>query len=100
MVDVEIENNIIFVQQDTIANEASPTWKVVDDADEMNDWLLRRNKRHYQQMRLDNRPPMRLEFAPILSEQGTSTIVDDILDGNYDPAELGLAVKKWQSSYE
>lgn len=79
--------------QFTIRDEALPTWKVVDNTDEMNEWLLRHIKCHYQQMRIDDRPPMQPEFAPILSEQGTSSqylTIDDILNGTYDPTDLNL----------
>ena len=88
VVDVETEEDSIFVITESPETAPPPTWRTIDEAKEMDEWLLRRNKRHYQQMHIENRPPVREEFEPVLSEQGTSSIVDEILAGTFDPAQL------------
>jgi hypothetical protein len=56
----------------------------------MQEWLRRRNKRHLEQMYVEERPPTKQEFQQILSEHGTSEIAMAILDGTIDPSTLGL----------
>jgi hypothetical protein len=56
----------------------------------MQEWLRRRNKRHLNQMHVEERPPTRAEFQKILAEHGTSEIALGILNGTIDPASLGL----------
>ncbi|KAL3798245.1 hypothetical protein ACHAWO_013476 [Cyclotella atomus] len=56
----------------------------------MEEWLRRRNKRHLNQMHVEERPPTRVEFQKILAEHGTSEIALGILNGTTDPASLGL----------
>jgi hypothetical protein len=90
IVDVEQTNEAIFVQDPTSAARVSPNWITVDDTEEVQQWLMKRNKRHLKQMQIEQRPPTTDEFKHILAEHGTSKVADAILDGTYDPTELGM----------
>ena len=45
---------------------------------------MRRNKRHLQQMYIEQSPPTTAEFEPFLAEHGTSSITDEIFNGTLD----------------
>ena len=62
----------------------APTWTRVTKPEEMESWLMRRNKRHLQQMYIEQSPLTTEAFAPILEDYGTSTITDEILGGTFD----------------
>eukprot|EP01082_Thalassiosira_pseudonana_P016004 g13600.t1 g13600 contig9:10029-12311(+) len=74
-----------------------PTWRKITNMEEMEQWLLRRNKRHLQQMYLEDSPPTLPSFAAMMGEHGTSTTVDAILDGTFDidSIELPEQMKAW-----
>eukprot|EP01082_Thalassiosira_pseudonana_P014896 g13554.t1 g13554 contig8:946492-947667(+) len=76
---------------------SAPRWKKITKASEMEDWLLRRNKRHLQQMYLEESPPTHQSFTTITGHHGTSETVDAILEGDYniDGTDLPLQMKQW-----
>eukprot|EP00956_Cyclotella_meneghiniana_P019479 scaffold33333_cov78-Cyclotella_meneghiniana.AAC.2 len=57
----------------------------------MEEWLLKRNKRHLQQMYIEQCPPTKSNFAPILEEYGTSVTAKEILSGDCDLTSLNLS---------
>ena len=94
MVDVEVSEDVIHVKNPDSIKLA--TWKKVTKPEEMEEWLLKRNKRHLQQMYLENCPPTKSNFAPILEDYGTSATAKDILNGDYDLESLNLSPEmKW-----
>jgi hypothetical protein len=90
IVDVEQTNEAIFVQDPTSVARVPPNWITIDDTEEVQKWLMKRNKRHLKQLQIEQRPPTTDEFKHILAEHGTSKVADAILDGTYDPTELGM----------
>jgi hypothetical protein len=59
----------------------------------MEEWLLRRNRWHLQQMYVEERPPTTPAFSGILSDHGTSHIADQLLSGDFDVTSLGMDVE-------
>jgi len=90
VVEVEQTEDAIFVKEPCELNPPEPTWQTVDKPDEMQEWLMRRNKRHLNQMHAEERPPTRKEFQSILAEHGTSETAMAILNGTLDPSTIGL----------
>jgi hypothetical protein len=90
VVEVEQTEDAIFVKEPSELNPPEPTWQTVDKPDEMQEWLMRRNKRHLNQMHAEERPPTRKEFQSILAEHGTSETAMAILNGTLDPSTIGL----------
>eukprot|EP01082_Thalassiosira_pseudonana_P000020 g42.t1 g42 contig1:95429-95875(+) len=74
-----------------------PTWRKITNVDEMEQWLLRRNKRHLQQMDLEESPPTLPPFTALMGDHGTSTTVDAILEGTFDidSTDLPEQMKAW-----
>lgn len=94
-VEVECAEDCIYVTTEPCSFECRPTvsYQVIDDPEKMNKKLIIRNKRHLNQMNIDRRIPTRPDFKPILQNQGTSDVADEILNGTYDPSSLGLGVE-------
>eukprot|EP00956_Cyclotella_meneghiniana_P028262 scaffold65213_cov39-Cyclotella_meneghiniana.AAC.1 len=90
VVNVEINENAIFVEEPPTLDPPKPSWRTVEDPSEMQEWLRKRNKRHLNQMYIEERPPTKVEFQSILSQHGTSEVALGILDGAIDPSTLGL----------
>ena len=90
VVNVEIDEHAIYVEEPPEHDPPKPSWRTIEDPAEMQEWLRRRNKRHLNQMHVEERPPTRVEFQQILAEHGTSEIAIGILDGTIDPTSLGL----------
>eukprot|EP00956_Cyclotella_meneghiniana_P042621 scaffold248723_cov109-Cyclotella_meneghiniana.AAC.1 len=90
VVNVEIDENAIYVEEPPTLDPPKPSWRTVEDPYEMQEWLRRRNKRHLNQMHAEERPPTKVEFQSILSQHGTSEVALGILDGTLDPSTLGL----------
>eukprot|EP00956_Cyclotella_meneghiniana_P045763 scaffold383125_cov202-Cyclotella_meneghiniana.AAC.1 len=57
----------------------------------MEEWLMRRNKRHLQQMYIEKSPPTTEAFAPVLADYGTSELTDEILNGTVDLETLDVS---------
>ena len=89
VVQVEVTQDAIYVAE-TTGEPIGPSWRTVDDPAEMQEWLRRRNKRHLNQMHVEQRPPTRAEFQSVLAEHGTSEVAQAILDGTFDPTTLGM----------
>ncbi|KAL3802447.1 hypothetical protein ACHAWO_004749 [Cyclotella atomus] len=89
VVQVEVTQDAIYVAE-TTGEPIGPSWRTVDDPAEMQEWLRRRNKRHLNQMHVEQRPPTRAEFRSVLAEHGTSEVAQAILDGTFDPTTLGM----------
>jgi hypothetical protein len=87
-VDVESTEHAIAVLNPDLIQEA--TWTKVTKLEEIESWLLRRNKRHLQQMFIEGSPPTTEAFAHIIADYGTSGVADQILNGTYDPSNLEL----------
>lgn len=98
VVDVDISEDIIHVKNPESITEQ--TWTKVSNPEEMESWLMRRNKRHLQQMYIEGSPPTTKEFESILEEHGTSEIADQILDGtfDYDSIDMGEEMKLFLKS--
>ncbi|KAL3785202.1 hypothetical protein ACHAWO_011947 [Cyclotella atomus] len=90
VVNVTVEEDAIYVEQPPEHDPPKPTWRSIDDPEEMQEWLRRRNKRHLNQMYAEERPPTRVEFNKILAEHGTSEVAIGILEGTLDPSTFGL----------
>jgi hypothetical protein len=93
---VEIEEtaeDALYVLEPTPTTPSPPTWRVIDNADEMEEWLLRRNRWHLQQMYVKERPPTTPAFSGILSDHGTSHIADQLLSGDFDVTSLSMGVE-------
>jgi hypothetical protein len=86
----------------TPSPSAAPRWTKISKVSEMEHWLLRRNKRHLQQMYLEESPPTHLSFTEIMGEHGTSEAVDVILDGEFDidGTDLPTQMKQWLKSMQ
>jgi hypothetical protein len=91
VVEVEETENAIAVTNPQSNQEA--TWSKVTTPEDIESWLLRRNKRHLQQMYIEGSPPTTKAFEHILAEHGTSAVADQILEGTYDPSHLGLGTE-------
>ena len=89
VVEVEISDDVIHVKNPESIQQW--TWTKVTKPDEMEEWLMRRNKRHLQQMYIEQSPPTTKEFEPILADHGTSSITDEILNGTVDLDSLDLS---------
>jgi hypothetical protein len=89
VVQVEVTKEAIYVAE-TCEEPTGPSWRTVDDPAEMQEWLRRRNKRHLNQMHVEQRPPTRAEFQTVLAEHGTSDVARAILDGTFDPTTLDM----------
>ncbi|EED87047.1 predicted protein [Thalassiosira pseudonana CCMP1335] len=86
----------------TPSPSSAPRWTTISKASEMEHWLLRRNKRHLQQMYLEESPPTLPSFTAIMGEHGTSEAVDTILEGEFDIDGTGLPpqMKQWLKSMQ
>eukprot|EP00956_Cyclotella_meneghiniana_P030597 scaffold77517_cov56-Cyclotella_meneghiniana.AAC.2 len=94
VVEVEISGEAIYVKNPESIQQA--TWSRVTKPEEMEQWLLKRNKRHLQQMYIENCPPTMSNFAPILEEYGTSSKAKQVLNGECDLESLNLSPEmKW-----
>eukprot|EP00956_Cyclotella_meneghiniana_P035927 scaffold119601_cov26-Cyclotella_meneghiniana.AAC.1 len=82
VVKVETSDDMIHVKNPESIQQW--TWTKVTKPEEMEDWLMRRNKRHLQQMYVEQSPPTTAEFEPFLAEHGTSSLTDEILNGTLD----------------
>jgi hypothetical protein len=89
-VNVDATEEAIYVEEPPEHDPPKPSWRTIDNPAEMQEWLRRRNKRHLNQMHVEERPPTRVEFQKILAEHGTSEIAIGILNGTIDPASLVL----------
>ena len=89
-IEVEETENCLYVLDPTSTVPAPPTWRVVDDADEMEEWLLRCNKRHLQQMYVEERPPTTPVLKGLMSNHGTSKTADKLLSGELDISNMRL----------
>jgi hypothetical protein len=65
-------------------------WLEITDSAELEEWFLRRNKKHLQQMWADHSFPASEEFSPFMAEHGTSSVVQDLLDGKLDIESYGF----------
>jgi hypothetical protein len=90
VVNVEIDEEAIFVEERPEHDPPKPSWRTIDDPAEMQEWLRRRKILHLNQMHVEERPPTRVEFQSILAEHGASEIALRILEGTIDPTTLGL----------
>jgi hypothetical protein len=86
---VEVTRDAIHIAE-TIGEPTGPSWRTVDDPEEMQEWLRRRNKQHLNQMHVEKRPPTRAEFQSVLAEHGASEVAQAILDGTFDPSTLKM----------
>jgi hypothetical protein len=91
VVEVEETENAIAVTNPQSNQEV--TWSKVTTPEDIESWLLRRNKRHLQQMYIEGSPPTTKAFEHILADHGTSAVADQILEGTYDPSHLGLGTE-------
>ena len=87
---VEVTQSGDMITVDNPDSIAPCTWRKITKPVEIEAWLLRRNKRHLQQMFVEGSPPTTDAFAPILEEYGTSEVAKRVLDGTYDSSELNL----------
>ena len=87
---VEVESAGDMIQALNPDSIAPCTWKKITKPIEIEAWILRRNKRHLQQMYVEKSPPTTDEFAPILDDHGTSDTAKSVLDGTYDTSQLNL----------
>ena len=87
---VEVETSGDMTQVLNPESIAPCTWKKITKPIEIEAWILRRNKRHLQQMYVEKSPPTTEEFAPILEDHGTSDTAKSVLDGTYDSSQLNL----------
>ncbi|KAL7523469.1 hypothetical protein ACHAWF_003332, partial [Thalassiosira exigua] len=73
------------------------SWRQLRDKETMERHLLRRNKRHLQQVAMEECPPRQSYFEDILSEFGTSDAADDLLDGDTsaDLSRFPPIVRAW-----
>ena len=58
------------------------TWTKVTNKEALESWLLRRNKKHLQQVRDSESPHVSAEMEAILGEHGTEDPATDLLNGN------------------
>ncbi|KAL3787049.1 hypothetical protein ACHAWO_007438 [Cyclotella atomus] len=84
-----IKEDTIYVEEPPEHNPPKPSWQMIDDPEEMQEWLRKQNKRHLNQMHVKERPPTRVEFQKILAERATSEIALGILEGTLNPTTLG-----------
>ena len=57
------------------------TWTNITDKEALESWLLRRNKKHLQQVRDSESPHVSVEMEAILGEHGTEGPTTDLLTG-------------------
>jgi hypothetical protein len=81
-VDVMIDADFIQITHHYTTELLS--WAEITDGDEMEQWFLRRNKKHLQQMWADHSFPTSDAFRPFAEEHGTCNLVQDLLDGKLD----------------
>eukprot|EP00956_Cyclotella_meneghiniana_P030478 scaffold76836_cov71-Cyclotella_meneghiniana.AAC.3 len=65
VVEVEISDDVIHVKNPESIQKW--TWTKVTKPEEMEELLMRRNKRHLQQMYIEQSPPTTAEFEPFLA---------------------------------
>ena len=73
------------------------TWRRITERGEIENFLLRRNKRHLQQVAMEESPPSLAYFQDLLSEYGTSDLSTRLLEGEIT-TELDAfpsVVRKW-----
>jgi hypothetical protein len=87
-VEVQIMGDMIFVKNPDSIELIQ--WSKVTKPEEIENWLLRRNKRHLQQMYFEKSPPTTAQFEHILADYGTSAVADAILNGDYDSSSLQM----------
>ena len=58
------------------------TWTKITDKEALESWLLRRNKKHLQQVCDSKSPPISTKMEPILGEHGTEGPATNLLTGN------------------
>ncbi|KAL7546462.1 hypothetical protein ACHAWF_009794, partial [Thalassiosira exigua] len=77
------------------------SWKRLTEKSEMEAHLLRRNKRHLQQVAMESTPPSQGYFESILSEFGTSNAADDLLEGETtnDMTQFPPVVRTWLGQF-
>ena len=62
----------------------NPTWTKIIENNDIERWLLRRNKKHHQQVHDDNGPHVSEKLLNIFGDDGTGEEVDNLLSGNID----------------
>ena len=74
------------------------TWTKITETEIIEKWLLRRNKKHLQQVYDDESPHVSAEMERILGEHGIETPVDQLLDGTLDKiiAEEDECMSEWR----
>ena len=74
-----------------------PVWSQVTRAEEVEEWLCRRNKRHHQQVHIDGNPITTEPYAAIFGEHGTTPTVQQLLESTFDIDSLDFPpyVKEW-----
>ncbi|KAL7548720.1 hypothetical protein ACHAWF_017511 [Thalassiosira exigua] len=77
------------------------SWKRLTEKSEMEAHLLRRNKRHLQQVAMEPTPPSQGYFESILSEFGTLNAADDLLEGETtnDMTQFPPVVRTWLGQF-
>ena len=75
----------------------SLTWRRVAKRGEIENFLLRHNKRHFQQVAMEESPPSLAYFQDLLSECGTSNLSTRLLEGKITSEldEFPSVVRKW-----
>jgi hypothetical protein len=86
-------NHIYHVEVDVTANNISIThhhnleqlsWTEVTESGELEEWFIRRNKAHLQQMWTDGSFPTSPDFRPFLEDYGTGETVQELLNGEFN----------------
>ncbi|KAL7549105.1 hypothetical protein ACHAWF_014298, partial [Thalassiosira exigua] len=78
---IEISEHDDMIQCLTTRPTEAPQWQNVTDSKEIEKWLARRNKRHYQQVWQEKAYPTQQPLIGIFGDHGTTQEVDDLLEG-------------------
>ncbi|KAL7550562.1 hypothetical protein ACHAWF_015354 [Thalassiosira exigua] len=94
---VEVDEHDDMIQCLTTQPTEAPKWQNVTDSKEIEKWLAKRNKRHYQQVWQEKAYPTQEPLIEILGEHGTTQEVEDLLEGDFDIDALDVPdyVKEW-----
>ena len=64
-----------------------PTWRKIVRKEDIEGWLLRRNKKHHQQVYNDNSPHVTGTIGKLFQDEET---INNILDGHTDANDLDI----------
>ncbi|KAL7523356.1 hypothetical protein ACHAWF_000490 [Thalassiosira exigua] len=94
---IEVSEHEDVIQCLTTQPTEAPKWQNVTNSKEIEKWLAKRNKRHYQQVWQEKAYPTQQPLNGIFGDHGTTQEVDDLLKGGLDVDALDVPeyVKEW-----